>query len=224
MASAPAAVNGPWRYPARAVTGEGQPTTSAASALDALAAAVIERSGCVFTVATTEAERHVAYRLRYRCVMERGWASIADHPLGLERDEFDRNALQVIGRIDSAAVCTGRLVLPPGPLPTEVACGLRIEPAGRVVDAGRMVVVPGPEGPRPGLLIALLAALYSQARLSGFDVGCGMMAANVRSLARLVGLELEVLGPERLYHHEMRAPVRFEPGKSVRSLHERWTP
>jgi hypothetical protein len=43
-------------------------------------------------------------------------------------------------------------------------------------------------------------------------------------MARFVGLKLDVLGPERLYHHEMRAPVRFEPATSEQSLLERWSP
>ena len=46
-------------------------------------------------------------------------------------------------------------------------------------------------------------------RRHGYTVGCAMMAANVLMLMRMLGVELEVLGDERLYWNGLRAPVRF---------------
>jgi hypothetical protein len=124
--------------------------------------------------------------------------------------------------MDATPVCAGRLVLPPNRLPTEVVCGIRVEPAGRVVDAGRLVVLDDRGGPRHAVFAALLAALFLQARARGYRVGCGMMAANARALARMMGLQLEILGAERDHQHERRAPVRFEMDTSRASLLERW--
>jgi hypothetical protein len=49
------------------------------------------------------------------------------------------------------------------------------------------------------------------------------MAANVRMLTRFLGLRLEVLGPEREYWSELRAPVRFELDLNIPTLQARWS-
>ena len=126
------------------------------------------------------------------------------------------------GARDGEAVCCGRLVLPPGPLPTEAACGLVVEPAGQVVDVGRMVVVPVARRADRGLFLALLAALYRETRARGYTTGCGMMAPNVRALLRHLGVSVDVLGPDRWYRGEERAPVRFEVAVHGRGVLERW--
>jgi hypothetical protein len=57
--------------------------------------------------------------------------------------------------------------------------------------------------------IGLMCRLYLAMRENGFSVACGMMSASARSLMRLFGLRLEILGPERTYWNESRVPVRF---------------
>ena len=121
-----------------------------------------------------------------------------------------------------APVCTGRLVFPPGPLPTESACGLVVEPRGRVVDVGRMAVLRSHQTFGHGAFLALLCQLYREARTAGFDVACGMMAAPARSLVSRLGLRLEQLGPERGHHGQPRAPVRFLLASNVEPLVDRW--
>jgi hypothetical protein len=41
------------------------------------------------------------------------------------------------------------------------------------------------------------------------------MSPRARSLVRLLGLEIELLGPERVHWSELRAPVRFSLMSSV---------
>jgi hypothetical protein len=193
--------------------------------LDVVAATLAARSGLRFVAAATEAERSTAFRLRWVAVEEKGWAPGGATATGgaAERDRYDDQAVHLIGWRGDEPVCCGRLVLPPGPLPTEEACGIVVEPVGQVVDAGRMVVVPAERAHRRGVFAALLAALYLETRRQGFAAGCGMMAPNVRALARILGVELEVLGPDRPYWGELRAPVRFDASTHGTGVVERWS-
>ncbi len=176
---------------------------------DALVADILGRSAIRFSLAADDAERGLAYRLRAQAVVDQGWARAEDLPGGIERDAFDDHALHVLGWDGDAAIATGRLVLPPHELPTEAVCGIVIEPRGRVVDVGRMAVARSHQSRSHGVFLALLARLYSEVRQRGYAAGCGLVSTPARSLMRLLGLPLEVLGDERLHWGEMRAPVRF---------------
>lgn len=167
-------------------------------------------------------ECDIAFRLRYQAVVERGWVGEQALGSGVEVDDYDSRAVHVIGWDDDTPIATGRLVLPPGPLPTEDACGIVVEPAGNVVDVGRMVVVPTHQAAHHGAFVALLCALYAESRMRGFEVACGMMSPTVRGLMRHLGLRLEVLGEARRYWDEDRSPVRFELSASAPTLSERW--
>jgi hypothetical protein len=103
---------------------------------------------------------------------------------------------------------TGRVVLPPG-LPTEEACGIIVRPRGQVVDVGRMCVARSHQSLEHAALIGLMCRLYLAMREHGYVVACGMMSAPARAMMRLFGLRLEMLGSERTYWNESRAPVRF---------------
>jgi GNAT superfamily N-acetyltransferase len=198
--------------------------------LDLLAHDILARSGFRFTLATTDAERDAAYRLRYQAVVDQGWAPVAERGRldagnpdaegreravrdaavpGLERDRYDDRAVHVLGWDGEHAIATGRLVLPPGSLPTEDVCRIRVEPRGRVADVGRMTVARSYQGPGHGAFTALLARLYLEVRARGYDVACGIMSVRARTLMRLLGLHVEVLGADLEYWGELRAPVRF---------------
>lgn len=201
------------KVPDAKVPDEGVP-----KALDDLAGVLASRAGMRFAVATTGAERSIALRLRQTAVQEKAWDDDGEP----EWEAFDDGAVHVVGWRDGEAVCCGRLVLPPGPLPTEVACGIVVEPAGQVVDVGRMVVAPSARAADRSAFVALLAALYRETRARGYTIGCGMMAPNVRALLRHLGVALDVLGPERRYRGEERAPVRFEVAVHGPGVLERW--
>ena len=192
------------------------------AALDRLVARMVAAGSLRFTVAERDQDRDLAFRLRHDAVVSRGWAGAEEMDGGREHDEFDDAAVHVLGWDGPTAVCTGRLVLPPGPLPTEDACSLVIEPRGEVVDVGRMVVAPSHQDPNHTTFVLLLGGLYLEVRRRGFRVACGMMSAPVRAMCRQLGFRLELLGPDRRYWHEVRAPVRFEVGRDAAGLVERW--
>jgi len=197
--------------------------------LDLLAHEILARSGLHFTLATTDAERAAAFRLRHQAVIDHGWMSAPDggrHDVhtqdaddrrsaravkndGLERDAYDDRAIHVLGWDGEQAVATGRLVLPPGLLPTEDSCGIHVEPRGHVADVGRMTVASNYQGANHAVFMSLLARLYLEVRARGYDFACGIMSARARMLVRLLGLQIEVLGPDLVYWGEPRAPVRF---------------
>jgi hypothetical protein len=197
-------------------------TAEPVGVLDGLVARVLAQYPYRFSVPTEPDDRAVAFRIRHRAVEEQGWSGPAPYPDGLERDEFDERAVQILGWDGEQAICTGRLVLPPGPLPTELAAGLRVEPRGAVVDVGRMTVLPDYRSYRAAAFIALLCRLYLEMRERGFEVACGMMSAPARALTERLGLRLELLGPELPYWGELRAPVRFTLLANGVSLASRW--
>lgn len=196
-------------------------TAGPVPALDRLAAGVVARAAVQLGVAATAAERDDAFRLRYEVVVAEGWRSPAELPDGRELDEFDARAVVVLAREPGGgrAVGTTRLV-PPGPqgLPTELACDLVVEPRGLVADVGRIAVAPSHRDHRQRVLLPLLAFTYLQLRGLGLAVACGMMTPSLRALIRLLGFPVEVLGPDRPYWHELRAPVRFEAARAAALL------
>jgi hypothetical protein len=176
--------------------------------LDALITRMLARSPFDYRVADGDSEREIAYRLRGGAVLDRGWCTASDLPGGMERDEYDDRAIQVIGWDGDVAMSTGRVVLPPG-LPTEEACGIVVEPRGGVVDVGRMCVAPSHQSLEHAAFIGLMCRLYLVMRERGYRFACGMMSPPARAMMGLFGLQLEILGPERTYWNEPRAPVRF---------------
>jgi hypothetical protein len=185
--------------------------------LDALVTRMLSRSPFDYRVAADDSEREIAYRLRGSAVLDRGWCAAGALPGGMERDGYDDRAVQVIGWDGDAAMSTGRVVLPPG-LPTEEACGIVVEPGGGVVDVGRMCVARSHQSLEHAAFTGLMCRLYLVMREYGFGVACGMMSAPARTLMGLFGLRLEVLGPERVYWNESRAPVRFSLMSAARLL------
>ena len=185
--------------------------------LDALITRMLARSPFDYRVAADDSEREIAYRLRGGAVLDRGWCTADDLPGGMERDRYDDHAIQVIGWDGDVAMSTGRVVLPPG-LPTEEACGLVVEPRGEVVDVGRMCVAHTHQSLEHAALIGLMCRLYLAMREQGFAVACGMMSVPARAMMGLFGLRLEILGPERMYWNESRAPVRFSLMSAARLL------
>ncbi|MFI5100995.1 MAG: hypothetical protein ACHQE5_10885 [Actinomycetes bacterium] len=195
--------------------------TPTGGTLDPLVAKILSTYPYAFTLASTEGERAVGYRIRFEAAVQLGWTPPADAE-GLEHDRYDADAVQVIGWYEDAPVSTGRLVLPPAALPTQDECGLLIEPAGGVVDVGRMAVVRTHQSYQHAAFIGLLCRLYLEMRTQGYGVACGMMSLRARRLVGLLGLNLEVLGPDRLYWNEPRAPVRFALTRNEETLADRW--
>ena len=199
-----------------------RPPTNA-GLLDGLAERLLAESPYRFTRAANEDEQALAYRIRAAAIAASGWASADAFPDGMERDAFDPAAVHVLGWDGDEPICTGRLVFPPGLLPTEVACGLVVEPRGQVVDVGRMALVRSHQTFGHGTFLALLCALYREARAAGYSIGCGMMTGPARSVMAGLGVQLEVLGPARVHEGQQRAPVRFLLSANAAPLADRWS-
>lgn len=163
--------------------------------------------------------------LRRRAVADWGGSQGAEGPDEAdEADEWDDRALHRVGWREGRPVCAGRLVLPPGPLPTEAACRLSVLPRDGVVDVGRMTVAAEARSTGHGVFVALLARLYLDVRALGYEAACGMMAPNVRGLLRLLGVTIVVLGEDRPHRGASRAPVRFDAADAGAALAARWSP
>ena len=181
-------------------------------ALDALAPLTV-------TAARTPAEIDAVFRMRYACVTELGWARPADYPDGRERDEHDDGATLVVCRDGDSIVGSARVVPPmPGSLlPAEREFQIRVEPSGRAVEVGRIVV---PRLERVGRSHLILAGVFARtwliARDLGYDRIVSTASAEVIELYRGLGLTVIPLAKPRLSWGEERAPI--ELAGSERSL------
>jgi N-acyl-L-homoserine lactone synthetase len=166
-------------------------------------------------VAETAEEREAVFRLRYDCLIERGWASASEFPDGLERDEYDPDALHLAAWIGPHLAGAVRMV-PPVPhrrLPIEAAFDLALEPRGEVVDGGRLVIAPRHRGDGAHQALALLfARVWMEADARGFTRIAAAAPRSAIALYRRVGLDVGILGPHRLHWGEPRFPLFISPG------------
>jgi hypothetical protein len=170
-------------------------------------------------VAGAPGEREAVFRLRYEHVVARGWARPGELPGGLERDAYDEGARQIAAWDGDTLVGTVRLVLPRDGrrLPVEDAYDLAIEPRGRVVDVGRLLIAERYRGePSHRAWGALFARCWMETRGAGFTVLGGTATAGMVERFRALGLAFEILGPARLYWGEQRHPVRLDPDAGSR--------
>src|SRR5207249_1131962 len=121
--------------------------------------------------AASPAEQEAVYRLRFDTVVEEGWATTEDFPAGLERDESDERAVHVLGRHGERLIAAARLVFPePGrTLPTEREFDLTMQPADRVVDIGRAIIVKDYRSAEHTLFGALLARCWQEIRTRAYQ-------------------------------------------------------
>ncbi len=162
-----------------------------------------------FDVARTDADRDVAYRLRYRVAIEHGWADPAEFPHGRETDAFDREAVHVVGWDGDVLAATGRLIAPrpDRPLPTEALFDVAVAPRGRVVNVDRLAVAPGYSDRRHRTMFGLMGATWGQTRALGCHAWVGINTEAMVRLYRLLGFTPTPLAPPRLYWGEQRLPV-----------------
>jgi N-acyl-L-homoserine lactone synthetase len=194
---------------------ESPATPAGVLALDRLSEQLLAAADLRVGVAQTLVQREAAFRLRHEHVVAEHWTD-RDLPGGLERDDYDHDALHVCAWRGRALIGTLRVVLPAPdrPLPVEAAFGLAVEPRGAVVEAGRLVIAAAHRGD-PGHVAwgALFARAWLELRSRGFAVLAG--AATPRMVERLrgLGLPFEILAPAREYWGEQRHPVRLDPAR-----------
>jgi len=170
------------------------------AALDRLAELLTGATELRLAVADSPAELIAVHRLRYRDVSERGVARPAEHRDGLERDAYDSRALQICAWEGDVLMGTVRLVLPvPGKrLPTEEAFDLTVEPAGEIVDVGRVLT-----SPRLGADAAqrawggLFAQAWFETRARGYTGMTSTASARRIERFRALGVVFDILGPAR---------------------------
>lgn len=165
-----------------------------------------------------------ALRLRRAAVIEQGWGEETDFPTGMERDEFDDDAVHLGAWDGHRLVATARLVFPAQgrPLPTEETFGISVQPAGHVVDLGRLVVDRAYRGGNRGVLLAILGKSWLSILERGFEHFCGVDAPGMIRLYRRLGFVVEELAPARDYWGEERFPVRFDLPRAAQRLSELW--
>ena len=178
-----------------------------------------------FRVALSQEEREAAFRLRYKAIMHHGLARPEDYPDGLETDHRDYKALHIVGWDGTTPAAAARLVFPAigQRLPTEEAFDLEIEPAGRVVDMGRVTVEPAYSTIQHRVLAGLMAFAWREIASRGYNDACGAFAS--RGAIRIyqhMGFKIKILAPARPYWGGERFPILFDVLGSAEALARRW--
>jgi|SRR5688500_3021625 len=179
--------------------------------LDALAGRILGAVAPLsFDIARSAVDVETVYRMRYECVIEMGWARPSDFPDGLEYDEYDDDAVHVVCRDADTIIGCLRLVFPVAgrDLPTERDFGIKIDPPGDALEGGRIVVPARHRAKRSHLVLAgLFARSWLIARERSFERTIATATPQLIELYRGLGARVTVIGPERPYWGEMRAPI-----------------
>jgi N-acyl-L-homoserine lactone synthetase len=187
--------------------------------VDALATEVLAHSAPLrVDIARGHAERDAVYRMRYETVVEQGWARPEDYPDGLERDEYDAEAVHIVAWRGVTLAGTARMVFPAAnrALPLETAYELELEPPGEVVDGGRLVVAPEFRGePAHKVLACLFARFWLETRARGYARLAAVAPRQVIGFYERVGLEVTVVGDPRWYWGDERYPILLAGSESV---------
>lgn len=194
-------------------------------ALADLSASLVEKAAPIcFKVAQSNAEREAAYRLRYQALIDRGVARKEDFPDGLEHDEHDERALQVVGWDGDTPIATGRIVLPAlgHRLPTEQAFDLTIEPRGHVVDIGRYTVIREFAQKENRYFTGMLGFCWLETVQRGYIRVCGTASSGMLRHYRRIGFIVTELAPPHIYYGEERFPCWYDVVGSATVLIAKW--
>lgn len=191
---------------------------------DRLAEKVISAVPYRLAVASSETDREAVFRLRYRTVVEMGWAKPEEFPDGMERDEDDERSVHVCAWDGDELVGISRVVLPRkgGPLPLESEFDLALDSEG-LVEVGRVVILPQLRGDaRHGLLVALFAQAWLEMTARGFTDLISAIPPPLVDLYRSLGFTVLELGGAREHWGEERFPVRFDVISSAAEVQRIW--
>lgn len=180
--------------------------------------------GIHYQIAQTPAEFEAVFRLRYRTVIEKGWAKPDDYPDGLERDSFDDDRThQMMALKDDDLVGTGRVVLPSPdrPLPAEEAFNVVIEPHLQVVDVGRAIVEMPYQSIHQQIFLGLMGYSWVLARERGYCELCGAVTPGMMRLYRMIGFHVDTITSYQPYWGETRALFKVNLERSAQSFQSR---
>jgi len=189
--------------------------------IDQIGQELIRRAAPIrFELAATDAERTAIYRLRYQVVVSQGWASPKMFPEGIERDEYDDQAIQIVGKNQATIIATARLVLPCAdrPLPIETTFSINLEPRGAVVDCSRLLIVPRYRDPTHRVLWGLLGKIWMQVRAAGYTQVSGTFSEKILELYNQLGITIQILGDPQIVWGEPRYPCLVDVLASLPAL------
>jgi N-acyl-L-homoserine lactone synthetase len=177
-----------------------------------------------FAEAATEQEREAAYRLRYRAVLDEGMEDPARFPDGIERDEFDPDAVQLLGWDEAGPIATCRLVFPSPrrSLPYEGVFGPASQAAGPMVEWGRVTVDPRLRGEGGRIFMGLAARGWLSMRSRGLTTAIGVTPERLVLLFRALGFPVIVLGAPRVHWGVERVPILCRGAAAVQALEHLW--
>ncbi len=193
--------------------------------VDRLAAEAVAAAAPVrIAIAASPADRDAVYGLRYRHVIQAGWATPEEFPDEREQDSFDARAVHIVAWSGDQSVGTCRLVFPDPTerLPVEAVFELVVESPTSAPTLDRLLVEPGHRG--GALTSALLACAWQELRRRGFESASAIATEPVMRLLRGLGLELSVLGGPRLYWGEERYAVLCAPSVGLTARDELGVP
>lgn len=192
---------------------------------DNLAASILhELEPLHFREAQDPREREDCYRLRYRAVVEMEMTASGRFPSGLEHDEFDAEAVQLLGQDEGSVIATARLVLPaPGrSLPAERDFELRLSDGLEVVEFGRVVVDPRYRGDGHSVFMGLAAQAWLSMRARGFTAAIASTHRRLIDLFEALGFTVTVLGPARTCWGEQRHPIICDGRPAIPGIERQW--
>jgi N-acyl-L-homoserine lactone synthetase len=171
--------------------------------------------------AASDAERDAVFRLRYRTVVEMGWARPEELPDGIERNDDDDGAIHVIAWNGDDLAGAARIVLPceGKTLPLVREFGVQVNPED--VEVGRTIIVPHLRGDaHHALVVALYAQCWLEMRSRGFTELVSAVPPRLVEVYRALGFNVIELGPAQEHWGEPRFPVRFDVIGSLPELQQ----
>ena len=178
-----------------------------------------------FGIAETEADRRVAYALRYTAIVESHWRGPEVFPEGLEHDADDGHAIHLVSRLDGEIVGTMRLIVER----SRVEELLReheldgLYGAGDTMFVGRLTVARPHRSRSREVTVGLYAELIRVAAEQGIRHAISFLAENAVRFYRKQGFPLKLVGPPREDTGVPASPggLRRRSARRVHALGER---
>jgi N-acyl-L-homoserine lactone synthetase len=177
-----------------------------------------------FAEAADERQREASYRLRYKAILEVGMEDSARFPAEMERDEFDSDAVHIVGWSGAEAIATCRLVFPSPhrPLPFENVFGPLCDAPGPLVEWGRVTVDSRLRGEGGRIFMGLAARGWLAMRSRGLSTVVGVTPEPLVALFRALGFPIVVRGAPRRHWGVERVPIICAGPVAVEALEHLW--
>lgn len=177
-----------------------------------------------FDEASNDEEREAAYRLRYRAVVHEGMDDAARFPDGIERDEFDEDAVHILAWDANEPIATCRLVFRTSGrlLPFEKSFGPMSDTSSRTVEWGRVTVDERLRGDGARIFMGLAARAWLCMRARDYTTAVGVTPERLVRLIRALGFPVEVIGRPEIHWGTERVPILCTGEDAVLALEQMW--